>query len=311
MTGLCVIFGTGPLGCAVADELIKRGREVKMINRSGEGRVPEKVSLRKGDATDPERTRALCKDAELVFHCAMPPYTNWPEEFPALTYGIMEGARYVGASLVYADNLYAYGIVNCPITENLSYNASGPKGKTRAIMAETLMHAHKEGKLRVTIGRASDFFGPRVINSIMGSRVFVPAIENKKINIPGKLNQPHTYTYIRDFAKGLVILSENINAFGETWHIPSAETLTTQKFLNLIFKETETFPSVKTASGFIFNFISRFNPILKELKEVLPSYEQPYVVDHAKFEKAFGNCSTPHETAISETISWFKSENIK
>jgi nucleoside-diphosphate-sugar epimerase len=310
MSGLCVVFGTGPLGCAVAEELIKKGKEVKMVNRTGLGNVPDRTFLRKGDATDSERCRVLCKDAKLVFHCAMPPYTLWPQLFPAITLGIVEGARYAGANLVYADNLYAYGNISGSIHEELPNKATGPKGKTRAKMAKALMNAHKEGKLRVTIGRASDFFGPRVTSSILGSRVFVPAIENKKISLFGKLNQPHTYTYIKDFAKGLVILSENINAFGEIWHIPSAETLSAQKFLNLVFKETETFPSVKIVPEYIVNLISVFNPIVKELKEIIPCYSKPYVVDHSKFEKAFGNHSTPHETAINETIRWYRSEFI-
>jgi nucleoside-diphosphate-sugar epimerase len=306
MIGICVVFGTGPLGYAVAEELIHKGKQVTMVNRNGEGSVPEGVSLRKGDATDSERCRVLCKDADLVFHCAMPPYTLWPQLFPAITLGIMEGARYAGANLVYADNLYAYGNVEGILNENLPHLATGSKGKIRAEMADSLMRAHKNGKMRVTIGRASDFFGPRVINSIMGSRVFSPAIKNKKINVLGKLNRPHTYTYIKDFAKGLVILSENVNAFGEIWHVPSAETITAQKFLNLVLKETETFPSVQTASGFKVNLISLVNPIVKELKEILPIYEHPYIVDHSKFEKTFGNHSTPHEPAIIETIHWYK-----
>lgn len=306
MKGLCVVFGTGPLGYAVAEELMHKGKQVKMVNRSGEGNVPEGAVLKKGDATDAERCRALCRDADTIFHCAMPLYTRWPQLFPAITRGIMEGAKYAGSNLVYADNLYPYGNVEGIIKEDLPYKEHGLKGKTRADMAESLMQAHKDGKVRVTIGRTSDFFGPRVINSSMGSRVFAPAIRNKKINWLGKLDQPHTYTYIKDFAKGLVILSENVNAFGETWHIPSAETLTTQKFFNLILKETGTFPVVKTIPVMMINLIALFNPVVKELKEVLSNYEQPYIVDHSKFEKAFGNPSTPHETAISETIKWYK-----
>ena len=306
MNELCVVFGTGPLGCAVAEELMNKGKQVKMVNRSGEGNVPEGVILKKGDATDAERCRTICKDAGTIFHCAMPPYTSWPQLFPAITKGILEGAKYAGADLVYADNLYSYGNVDGIIKEELSYNANGSKGKVRAVMADSLMKAHSEGKVRVTIGRASDFFGPRVINSSMGSRVFAPAIKNEKISWLGKLDQPHTYTYIKDFARGLVILSENINAFGEIWHIPSAETLTTQKFINLILKETGTFPVVKKVPAMMINLIALFNPVVKELKEVLPGYERPYIVDHGKFEKIFGNPSTPNETAIIETIHWYK-----
>jgi nucleoside-diphosphate-sugar epimerase len=300
-----IVFGTGPLGCAVAEELLARGRSVKLVNRSGSGDIPEGARLVKADVTDPELTREVCKNVRTVFHCAMPPYTQWPEIFPAITYGIMKGAISAQANLVYGDNLYMYGQVNGPIKEDLPYNAKGPKGKIRGQMADKLMQAHNEGKVKVAIGRASDFFGPRVIDSILGERVFSPAIANNAINLMGKLDQPHTYTYIKDFAKGLVILSEHENAFGETWHIPSAETINMQRFLRKVFTETETFPPVKTAPKFVVNVMALFNPIIRELKEVLHNYQLPYVVDHSKFENAFGNNSTPHKTAIKETVEWY------
>lgn len=301
-----VIFGAGPLGCAIAEELLHKGEKVKLVNRSGVADIPAGATINKADATDPEITREVCKGADVVFHCAMPPYTQWPELFPSLTYGIMEGAISTGAKLVYADNLYMYGRVEGPITENLPNNATGSKGKTRAMMAEKLMNAHQDGRLQVTIGRASDFFGPRVINSIIGERIFIPAIENKRINILGRLDQPHTFTYIRDFAKALVILARSSGSYGEIWHVPSARTISLEKFLYRIFKQTGIYPPVKPTPRFLVNFLSMFNPIVKELKEVLPSYEVPFVVDHSKFENRFGNHSTPHDLAIKETVEWFR-----
>ena len=303
---LNIVFGTGPLGYAVAEELLARGQSVKLVNRSGEGDIPEGATIVKADVTNTELTREVCKNVRTVFHCAMPPYTQWPELFPAITYGIINGASSAEANLVYGDNLYMYGQVNGPIKEDLPNNARGPKGKIRGEMADKLMQAHNEGKVKVAIGRASDFFGPRVLNSIFGERVFIPAIKGETINMLGRIDQPHTFTYIKDFAKGLVTLSENETAFGEIWHIPSAETITTQKFLHRIFSENKTFPPVKIAPKFIVNVMALFNPIIRELKEVLPNNEQPYIVDHSKFENTFGNNPTPHKQAISETISWYK-----
>ncbi len=303
---LNIVFCKGPLGYAVAEELLAKGQSVKLVNRSGEGDIPDGATLVKADVTDSEMTREVCKNARTVFHCAMPPYTHWPELFPAISYGIMKGAISAEANLVYGDNLYMYGQVDGLIKEDLPYNAKGPKGKIRGEMANKLMQAHNEGKVKVAIGRASDFFGPRVLNSIFGERVFIPAIKGETINMLGSIDQPHTFTYIKDFAKGLVTLSENETAFGEVWHIPSAETITTQKFLHRVFSEIETFPPVKTAPKFVVNVMALFNPIIRELKEVLPHHELPYVVDHSKFENAFGNNSTPHKSAIRETITWYK-----
>jgi nucleoside-diphosphate-sugar epimerase len=303
---LNIVFGTGPLGYAVAEELLKKGKSVKMINRSGKADIPIGAKLVQADASDSERTREVCKGAAAVYHCAMPLYTHWPELFPILTYGITEGAAAANAKLIYADNLYAYGSVDEPLTENHPIKPLGLKGQVRSKMAEKLMADHKSGKLKVTIGRASDFYGPRVTVSILGERVFKPAIEGKTISLLGSLDVPHTYTFIKDFARALVLLGENYNAFGEIWNVPSAETITTRELLHLIFNETKRTPKVQTAPSFLIPVISWFNPVVKELREVLPFYEKPYVVNHSKFEKSFGNPSTPHRDAISETVKWYR-----
>ncbi len=57
-----IVFGTGPLGYAVAEELLARGESVKLVNRSGEGDIPKGATLVKADVTDPERTREVCKN---------------------------------------------------------------------------------------------------------------------------------------------------------------------------------------------------------------------------------------------------------
>jgi nucleoside-diphosphate-sugar epimerase len=39
------------------------------------------------------------------------------------------------------------------------------KGRTRIEMADAVLGAHAEGRLRCTIGRFSDYYGPRGTNS--------------------------------------------------------------------------------------------------------------------------------------------------
>jgi len=303
---LNVVFGTGPLGYAIAEELLKKGKTVRMVNRSGKADLPTGAVLIRADAEDRERTREICKDAKIVYHCAMPPYTQWKELFPPLTTGIMEGTASANAKLIYADNLYMYGYAENPINENTPNNPLGTKGKVRAEMSDKLLAAHKAGKVEVAIGRASDFYGPRVITSILGERVFIPTLKGKTIRMLGNIDVPHSYIYIKDFAKGLVTLGEVPNASGEVWHIPAAEALTTRELLHLIFNETKKTPKVQTTSPFITNLLSKFNPIIKELREVMPTYENPYLVDHGKFEKSFGNPSTTHKEAIKETVIWYR-----
>ena len=52
-------------------------------------------------------------------------------------------------------------------------------------MSEELLAAHQSGKVQVAVGRASDFFGPRTLNSMMGERVFYPALAGKSAQALG------------------------------------------------------------------------------------------------------------------------------
>src|SRR5215210_9153681 len=171
---LHVVFGTGAVGMSVMDELVQRGRRrVRMVNRSGRASVPHGVEVAGGDATDEIFTREASEGASVVYFALNPPYDKWPELFPGLQAGVLGGATSAGAKLVAMENLYMYGPTDGrPLTEDLPYVPNTRKGTVRAMMAQELMEAHTSGRVRVAIGRASDFFGPRVITSAAGEQVF-------------------------------------------------------------------------------------------------------------------------------------------
>ena len=106
-------------------------------------------------------------------------------------------------------------------------------------MSEAALAAHKAGKVRVALGRGSDFFGPWALDSGFGSRVFDPALAGKAASFGGKLDLPHTATYIGDFGDALVILGERDEALGQAWHVPSDRPQITQRqFAELLYRET-------------------------------------------------------------------------
>jgi nucleoside-diphosphate-sugar epimerase len=107
-------------------------------------------------------------------------------------------------------------------------------------------------------------------------------------------------------ARGLVMLGEREEALGEIWHIPSAETLTTQQFLDLIFAEAQQTPKLRVASPLMLSLLGWFSPMRHELQEISYEFEQPFVVDHRKCEAVFGRDTTPHREAIRKTIDWFR-----
>jgi nucleoside-diphosphate-sugar epimerase len=307
---LQVVFGTGAVGMAVMDELIRRGlRRVRMVNRSGRARVPEGVEVVGGDATDEAFAREASAGASVVYFALNPPYDKWPELFPLLQAGVLEGAASAGAKLVAMENLYMYGpTAGRPLTEDLPYATNTRKGRVRARMSQELMEAHRSGKVRVAIGRASDFFGPRVLSSAAGEQVFGRAVQGKSAQVAGDPDQPHTYSYVPDIGRGLVILGEREEALGRAWHLPSPETLTTRQFVEMIFEEVGKPARVQAAPKILLRAMGLFNPALREIIEMLYEFEEPFVVDDSRFEREFGEQATPLREAIQGTLRWYREE---
>ena len=48
--------------------------------------------------------------------------------------------------------------------------------------------------------------------------------------------------------------------------------------------------------------------MVREIKEMMYSYEETYIVDHSRFAKAFDFQPTPIEAAIKETVIWYKTQ---
>jgi nucleoside-diphosphate-sugar epimerase len=304
---LHVIFGTGPVGRAVMRELVAQGRPVRLVNRRGQAEVPAGVEVLPGDASDPISTRRLCAGATVVYNCTNAPYTAWPQPFPLLQAGVLEGAAAAGAKLIAMENVYMYGPTGGKIlTEDLPYAATTRKGRTRARMAQALLEAHQQGKVRVAIGRASDFFGPGVLDSAAGERVFGPALCGKPVQVLGNPDQPHTYTYISDIGKGLVTLGEREEALGRAWHLPSQRTVTTRAFIEMIFKETGHRPRIQPIPSLLLQALGWVNPMMRELAEMRYEFQEAFIVDDSDFVQLFGNHATPLEKAVSLTVAWFR-----
>jgi nucleoside-diphosphate-sugar epimerase len=304
---LHVIFGAGPVGRAIMDTLVAQGKRVRIVNRSGKANVPAGVEVCAGDASDPTSTKRLSSGAAVVYNCTNPPYTQWPQLFPALQAGVIEGAASAGAKLVVMENLYMYGPNGGKtLTEDLPYNPTPRKGATRAKMSRDLMAAHQSGKVRVAVGRAADFFGAGVMESAAGDRLFYPAVTGKAAQFIGNLDMPHTYTYMPDIGKALVILGERDEALGKIWHIPSPETVTTRQFFTMAYEAAGHTPKFQVMPKLMVKALSLFVPILREVGEMSYEFDEPFVMDHSRFERAFGMKATPLREAIQTTVAWFK-----
>ena len=227
---LHVVFGTGQVGTALAAHLAGLGLAVRAVSRHQPPALAG-VDWRAADATDPEAAADAAKGASFVYQCLNAPYAQWPERFPPLQRAVLAAAERSGALLVSLENLYGYGPVGGrPMTEDLPLAATTVKGRTRAAMTAELLAAANAGRVRVAIGRASDFFGPGVTQgSTLGERVFGNALAGKRADFIGHPDLPHTYSYVPDIAAGLATLGTDARAAGQVWRLPGPATGTTRR----------------------------------------------------------------------------------
>jgi nucleoside-diphosphate-sugar epimerase len=306
-----VAFGTGAIGRAVMQELVKRGESVRMVNHSGKMEdVPAGVEVVASDLYDPAKVKEVTRGAQVVYQSAQPHYHEWPKKFPALQKSIIDGLTGSGAKLVLVENLYMYGEMNgVPITENTPHNAQTRKGKVRSEISNAAFAAHRSGKIRVTAGRGSDFFGAWGLGTAaMGGRTFYPMLNGKAASLVGNIDAPHTHTYIADFGKALVILGERSEADGQAWHVPNDSPRVTQREMATMIAAEMGMPPKMSAMGKAMMWMGGlFVPEAKETVEMMYEFEQPFIVDSSKFEKTFGMKATPMKQAVKETVAWFKS----
>jgi len=297
-----VILGTGPLGMAVMRELVAFGEPVKLVSLSGRANVPSGVRVEQANVMDKEETKAMMKQAKVVFQCAQPPYQKWHELFLPFQEHIISGAIAAGAKLVVAENVYMYGQVKGSMHEGLPYTAVTKKGKVRADMSNRLLQLYRDGKLQVTMGRGADFFGPNVHNSSVGSRIFKPIVKGKACTVMGNPDKKHTYTFIDDFGKALVVLSQHEDAYGRAWHVPNADTVTTREFVETAYRLAGYEANIRSMGKGMLRIGGLFIPEARESIEMLYQFENDFIVDSSPFSKRFGLMATPLEEAIAKTL---------
>jgi nucleoside-diphosphate-sugar epimerase len=304
-----VVFGTGPLGMAVIRELHQQGIPVRVVNRSGLADLPAGVEIRAADAYHAEEARNAAQGASVVYQCAQPAYHEWEAFFPSLQVSILDAAAYHGAKFIAGENLYMYGEVDGKLREDLPFRPTTRKGRVRAQMAETVQEAHQTGKLRTAAARGADFYGPMVLSSTLGERVFFPLIQGKSASLIGKLDQPHTYTYVSDFGKAMVTLGTHDSALGQAWHVPSPPTLTQRELVTLAAQLAGVNPRMSGTGRLVLFLAGLFSPGARETVEMLYEFERPFVMDDSKFRRVFGDIDTPHVQGLSTTLAWYQEHN--
>jgi nucleoside-diphosphate-sugar epimerase len=174
-------------------------------------------------------------------------------------------------------------------------------------MAEELLDAHGAGRLRVTIGRACDYFGPGGRDSAIGDRLFRAAIKGRKVPWLGSLDVPHSSSYTEDIGRAYAILGERPDADGRVWHLPAAPPVTGRAFVALVSEAVGTPLTPTATTPAMVRLGGWFVPMVRELNETMYQWTGPFVIDAGRFERTFGPFSTTElPRAVATTVAWYQ-----
>jgi nucleoside-diphosphate-sugar epimerase len=304
---LHVILGKGAVGTATAETLVAAGHDVRVLSRSGgtsTGMV-EHVAL---DATDAAALTAATQGAAALYNCANPEYHRWATDWPPIADALLVAAEATGAGLVTMGNLYGYGPVSAPMTEDTPLAATGTKGRVRIKMWTDALALHQAGRIRATEARASDFVGPGVTESSMfGERVMPRLLRGKSVSLIGALDQPHSWTSIPDVGRALAVLGTDDRSWGRAWHVPTAPPVSQRELVGRLCDAAGIdtvgvhhlpWPIIRAAGVAV--------PMLRELQETRHQFDGPFVIDSTRFTETFGIRPTSLGDTAIDTVDWWR-----
>jgi nucleoside-diphosphate-sugar epimerase len=304
--GLQVVLGTGPAGATLVDELVARGHRVRSVDRRGEAPLPDGVERVTADLTDAEQARRAAAGAAVVYHCVNVPYHRQVELMPGIGEAILAAAGSAGARLVVLDTLYPYGTADGEhITEETEWAATSRKGRMRAQLDARYLQAHRDGEVPVVAGRSADFYGPGVLNSTLAGAAFPAALTGEPVLTMGDIDLPHSYTYIRDVARGLATLGESPGGDGRVWHLPTVPARSTRAVLDLVAAHvgrpltTHNLDRAEPYGPFDATFMG-------EYAEMFYQHTTAQNMVSAAFEQRFGATPTPLDDGIAATVAWYR-----
>jgi len=295
-----ILGGNGIVGQETARALLERGQTVASVGRRSS--TVAGVRSITGDLLTPATVRDALVGADVAYLTVGIEYSTraWAQQWPIVMANSIDAAIAHDTHLIYFDNVYAYGLVDGPMTENSPISPDSKKGQIRADALSMLAAAATTRQLQYTVARSADFYGPGATTSVLNSFAIDKIVTGHAGTWLYNADQPHSLTYTPDIGDGLAILGTTPRDNGEVWHLPTSPALTGREYLR-IASGSDAEPKVMSKTMMRIGGI-----FIKDARESLElSYQntEPYVFDSSAFEARFGVTPTPIAEGIAASLA--------
>ena len=298
-----ILGANGTIGLELARRLpaLTTG-PVRLVSRNPQQHNPTDALLA-ADLLDPAQAERAVAGSAVVYLVAGLPYRTgtWQRDWPRLMRNVLNACETHGAKLVFFDNVYMYGPVAGPMTEETPFNPESRKGEVRAHIARQLLDAMQAGRVQGLIARAADFYGPGIANSLPNMLILDKLKKGSAAQWPGRLDQPHSFTYTPDAGRATALLGTTPAAFGQTWHLPTAApALTARAFAEHAAACYGVPLKISALPKLLMRAVGLFVEPVRESVEMFYQNDRPYLFDSAKFDRQFF-AATPYADGIRQS----------
>jgi nucleoside-diphosphate-sugar epimerase len=293
MEKIALIGAAGAIGQSVANALNQKGQEYRVVGRNrttlettfGGSQLAEIATW---NPDDPGSARTAVRGTHTLVYLIGVPYNKF-HLHPILMRNTVDAAVAEGVeSVVLIGTVYPYGTPQtAPVTEDHPRQPNTFKGRMRKEQEDVLLGADAEGKIRGTILRLPDFYGPNVDRSFLQS-LFQAAAQGGTANVIGPIDTPHEFAFVPDVGPVVIALAERPEAYGRAWNVAGAGAVTQLDLAERVFRMAGTKPRLRVAGKNTLRLLGLFNPLMRELVEMNYLFTTPVLLDDSGLHHLLG-----------------------
>lgn len=297
-----ILGSNGQIGQEIAKEIYsKYTKNIRLVSRKPK-KIHDTDEVVPADLMKYEDTYKAIEGSDIVYFAVGLPSDSemWEKRFPIIMENVIKACQETNSKLAFFDNTYMYEKNDNVQVESSPFKAKGRKSKVRAEMANMLLSAMKDETIDAVIGRAPEFYGPDLTQSITNSMIFNRVKEGKRAIVPLSDSVLRTLIWTPDASRALALLGNTPDAYGETWHLPTDSSITYRNLINKVENIINKKVNYTVLPMWMFKVGSLFNKQVKELVELLPRYKYDNIFKSQKFKKQFPDFKT---TTFDEGIN--------
>lgn len=309
MSQIALFGASGAIGQSVAAALRAQGRPYRVVGR-------DESALRKAFGFDPlaevvgwnpdspASIAAAARGVEMLVYMVGVNYWQF-ELHPALLRKTLDGAVAAGVrDIILIATVYPYGQrqTENPVREDHPCMPHTFKGRMRKQQEDLLMQAHADGRVRATMLRLPDFYGPGVQASLL-HRAALAAVRGGRADMVGPIDRPHEFVFVPDVGPVVARLAQTPAAFGRAWHLAGAGVTTQRALVEEMERLSGRRLKLRIAGKGMLRFMGLLSPFMRELVEMHYLLTDPIIMDDSDLQRLLGPIrKTPYAEGVRRML---------